>query len=184
MNDTLVQQPYVISLEEVFWGGLLVAITMTLHGCGMLAILRVNKSLKLRFEPKQSLKSGLFVIILASWMIILVHLTEVVVWALFFLWKGAFPNHSTAYYFSLNEYTTVGSNFSLPLHWRLLEGMIATAGLLTFAWSTGVLLTLVQDFQDQQMRSVRERNEKRRNKGANPSSSLPSASTQQEPLHP
>jgi hypothetical protein len=170
MNDALAQTSYVISLEEVFWGGLLVAITMALHGCGMLAILRVNNGLKLRFEPKPSLKSGLVIIILTSWMIVLVHLTEVVVWAAFFLWKGAFPNHSTAYYFSLNEYTTVGSGFSLPLHWRLLEGMIATAGLLTFAWSTGVLLTLVQEFQDQRMQLVRERNEKRHNQAATLSS--------------
>jgi hypothetical protein len=96
----------------------------------------------------------------------LVHLTEVMVWAAFFLWKGAFPNQSVAYYFSLNEYTTVGSNFSLPLHWRLLEGMIATAGLLTFAWSTGVLLTLAQEFQDQRMQLFKQRHEKRSSKPA------------------
>ena len=29
--------------------------------------------------------------------------------------------------------------------------MIATAGLLGFRWSTGVLMTLAQEFQDQQM---------------------------------
>ena len=99
-------------------------------------------------------------VILASWMIMLVHLIEVVVWAWFFAWKGAFPNRSLAYYFSLNEYTTVGSAFSLPLPWRLLEGMIATAGLLTFAWSTGILFTLAQEFQEQQMQLFRERHQK------------------------
>jgi len=39
----------------------------------------------------------------------------------------------------------------------LLEGMIATAGLLGFAWSTGVLLTLAQEFQDQQMQWLKAR---------------------------
>jgi hypothetical protein len=29
--------------------------------------------------------------------------------------------------------------------------MIATSGLMGFAWSTGVLLTLAQDFQQQQL---------------------------------
>jgi hypothetical protein len=94
-------------------------------------------------------------------MILLVHLTEVLVWAMFFLWKGAFPNRSLSYYFSLNEYTTVGSSFSLPVNWRLLEGMIATAGLLAFAWSTGILLTLAQEFQDQQLQAIKQRREKR-----------------------
>lgn len=160
--------PYVISLDELFWGGTLVAITMAMHGCGMLSILRIINSLKRRFWPKPTLKSGLFMIILASWMILLVHLTEVMVWAVFFLWKGAFPNRSLAYYFSLNEYTTVGSNFSLPLHWRLLEGMIATAGLLTFAWSTGILLTLAQELQDQQMQLLKQRREKHNSKDDTP----------------
>ena len=39
--------------------------------------------------------------------------------------------------------------------------MIATAGLLTFAWSTGILLTLAQDFQEQQMLLLKQRREKR-----------------------
>ena len=89
----------------------------------------------------------------------LLHLTEVIVWALFFNWKGAFPNRSIAYYFSLNEFTTVGSNYNLPLRWRLLEGMLATAGLLTFAWSTGVLFTLAQEFQEQHLQNRKQRSQ-------------------------
>lgn len=161
MNAAPDQTLYVISLDEVFWGGILMAITMTMHGLGMLTILRVNEALKHGLRKKKGLLADLFPLILASWMILFVHLIEVAVWAAFFLWKGAFPNHSLAYYFSLNEYTTVGSNFSLPLRWRLLEGMIATAGLLTFAWSTGVLLTLAQDFQESRMQAVKQKREKR-----------------------
>ncbi len=142
---------YVISLEEILWGGFLMAITMGIHGFGMLFVLRVNNRINRNQESKKSLIVGMFPIILASCLILIVHLMEVIVWADFFLWKGCFPNQSLAFYFSLNEYTTVGSGFSLPLHWRLLEGMIATAGLLAFAWSTGVLITLAQKFQDRQM---------------------------------
>ena len=151
MNAPPVESQYIISLEEVFWGGMLIAITMFIHGFGMLAVLRVKGALSGKFDATPSLTKGLLILIVASWMIMVVHLTEVMVWAGFFLWQGAFPNHSIAYYFSLNEYTTVGSNYNLPLRWRLLEGLIATAGLLTFAWSTGVLLTLAQEFQEQQL---------------------------------
>lgn len=148
---------YVTSLEEVFWGGLLVAITMAIHGIGMPFILRVKEVLQERLVRTPSFTRGISVLILASWMILIVHLVEVMVWAGFFVWKGALPTRSLAYYFSLNEYTTVGSAYGLPLRWRLLEGMIAMAGLLTFAWSTGILFTLASDFQDEQMRLLRRR---------------------------
>ena len=160
MNPPTAEALYVISLREVFWGGTLVAVTMAMHGCGTLVILRIVNAIKERIASPPNLKSGLFIIILASWLIMLLHLTEVAVWAVFFLWKRAFPNHSLCYYFSLNEYTTLGSNYNLPLNWRLLEGMLAMAGLLTFAWSTGILFTLAQEFQDQQMDLLKKRRTK------------------------
>jgi hypothetical protein len=46
---------------------------------------------------------------------------------------------AASYYFSLMQYSTAGSSLNLPPHWRLLEGMLPIAGLMTFAWSTGVL---------------------------------------------
>src|SRR5271170_1259508 len=141
---------YVISIEELTWGVLLVALSLFIHGFGMILVLQVSNAFKARIEHSRFIGSGVGVIILCSWLIILVHLSEVLVWSAFFFWKGAMPNMSLAFYFALNEYTTVGSNYNLPQHWRLLEGMIATAGLLGFAWSTGILLTLAQEFQDRQ----------------------------------
>ena len=157
MNPPVPEPAYVTSLEEICWGGALVAATMVLHGLGMLSVLRVNTRLQFRLERQPSFMADISTLILASWMILLVHLIEVLLWAGFFCWKGSFVNASTSYYFSLNQYTTVGSSLGLPLHWRLLEGMIAAAGLLTFAWSTGILLTLAQDFQDRQMKAFRRR---------------------------
>jgi hypothetical protein len=137
---------YVISFEEIFWGALLVAITMAIHIFGMLMVLRINVYLKSRLDKKTGLLSGLVPIMFASCFILLIHLIEVIVWAAYFYWKGAFPNVSIAYYFALNEYTTVGSKFSLPLQLRLLEGIISSAGLLAFALSTGILFRLATTF--------------------------------------
>jgi hypothetical protein len=52
------------------------------------------------------------------------------------------------------QYTTVSSGIQLPERLRLLGGMIAMSGLLTFAWSTSVLLILARDFQDLASRDV------------------------------
>jgi hypothetical protein len=168
--------PYVTSLEEIFWGATLVAITMAIHGFGMLSVLRASGSIQARFQAAPSLAKGLLVIILASWMILLVHLIEVFAWAGFFVWSNAVNTQSSTpataslcYYFALMDYTTLGSNYNLHLRWRLLEGMIAVAGLLTFAWSTGILLTLAQQFQDQQMLLLKQRRGKRLSKTGSPS---------------
>jgi hypothetical protein len=152
---------YAIRLEEVAWGGLLIAITLSIHAFGMLMVLRVERALKRPFERSPSFGKGIAVIILESWLILIVHLIEVGIWARFLFWKGALPTPSLAYYFSLNQYTTVGSGYSLPLRWRLLEGMLAMAGLLTFAWSTGILFTLATDFQEEQLKLIEARRQRR-----------------------
>ncbi len=159
MNTAPIEPAYVISLDEIAWGGALVAATMVMHAFGMFATQLVNVAAKNRLGTKFPPWSGLLRIILASWMILLVHLTEALVWATFFVWKGALASLSIAYYFSLNEYTTLGSSVYLPRHWRLLEGMLAMAGLLAFAWSTGVLFTLAQGIETRRMQRFEQRHQ-------------------------
>jgi hypothetical protein len=142
---------YAISIDEAMWGGLLVAITMAIHGTGMFGILRLIDWLKERFAPVESFLGGLGLVILASLMIVVTNVLEVVVWASFFLVQGAQPNHSVAMYNALLNYTTLQASY-LPQHWHLLEAMLGMAGLLTVAWSTGILYMLAQDFQDTQLR--------------------------------
>ena len=151
MTYLQVEPLYVIRTEEIIWGALLMAVTMTIHGFGMLIVLRVNHQVNKWFGTSTNLMAGLFPVILASCMIMGVHLVEVFVWSRFLIWKGAFANNSIAYYFSLNEYTTLGSSFSLGRNWRLLEGLMAITGLLAFAWSTGVIFSLAQKFQERQI---------------------------------
>ena len=182
MNTSAGNHLYVTSLEEIIWGGTLVAITMVMHGFGMLLILRVSGDLKQGSEQNTSFTRGMLILILASWMILLVHLVEVFAWTGFFLWQDAVSvsdgkaNGSLCYYFALMDYTTLGCSYNLRERWRLLEGMIAMAGLLTFAWSTGVLLTLAQDFQDQQLQLLKQRRDKSRHK--------PAAQTPHPPANP
>ena len=151
MNEVLVLKDelhYAISLDEIMWGGLLLAITIVIHGTGMVLTLRVSYALKQLIEPfkRHSFVLGLCVLIIAAWMIIVIDLLEVLVWSQFYVWADAIPNPSRAYYYALVNYCTLNSGY-LPLRWRLLEGMLGMAGLLTFAWSTGIIFMLAQDFQ-------------------------------------
>ena len=57
---------YIISLKEILWGGFLVAITMSIHGTGMFAILQITDWLKERFGPIESFLGGPSVVVLAA----------------------------------------------------------------------------------------------------------------------
>jgi hypothetical protein len=151
MNEIVVlgdELHYAISYGEIMWGGLLLALTMVIHGSGMVMTLRVANRLKQTALGKRpSFFFGLGILVVAAWMIILVNLVEVGVWASFYVAVGAIPNPSRAYYYALVNFCTLNSGY-LPMHWRLLEGMLGMAGYLTFAWSTGILFTLAQEFQE------------------------------------
>ena len=148
---------YLISLEEVVWGFGLIGITMWIHGIGMLATMTANDAIRARTARLRRTNLGVGSVVLASLMIVFVHILEVLVWAGFFMVSDAMPNPHAAMYFSLMQYTTVGSDLHLPMHWRLLEGMIAIAGLMTFAWSTGVLFTLADKVSKRLRREARAR---------------------------
>jgi thiamine transporter ThiT len=143
MNEFLQRDlDYVMRLDEVLWGCLLLAITLSIHVAGLFRTMRV--SLALMGHPKK-LRPGfdMGVVILVALMLIVLHLIEVTVWAGFFTWKGAQPNPFSAFYNALVNYTTLGAGY-LPLRWRLLEGMLGMAGLLSFAFSTSALFALAQ----------------------------------------
>jgi hypothetical protein len=141
---------YVVRLEEVIWGCLLVAVTLVIHGVGLFCTMRLSGALLHRTrKPRPSL--GVGVVILAALMIVILHLTEVMLWAGFFTWKHAQPNPFSAFYYALVNYTTLGAGY-LPVRWRLLEGLLAMAGLLSFAFSTSALIALAPHFVTQAMK--------------------------------
>ncbi len=149
---------FVIKLDEIMWGSLLVAITMAIHGTGMFWILRLVDTIKERYDPLESFTGGLSLVILASLLIIVTNIIEVIVWTTFFFLQGAQTNHHRAFYNALLNFTTLQASY-LPERWQLLEPLLGIAGLLTIAWSTGILYMLAQDFQDTQMRLRKQRRE-------------------------
>jgi len=149
---------FVIKLDEVMWGGLLVAITMAIHGTGMFSLLRLVDAIKELFEPLESFVGGLGVVILASLLIVVTNIIEVMVWTVFFFLTGAQTNRHRALYNAMLNYTTLQAGY-LPDRWHLLEPLLGMAGLLTVAWSTGILYMLAQDFQDTQLRRRKRRRE-------------------------
>ena len=122
----------------------LTAITVIIHGVGAAAVTRRAVRLWATRKARPGhLGAELLLAGLVS-VLLLLHLAEAVVWALFYLLAGALPDLETAAYFSLTSYTTVGyGDVVLPEPWRLLGPLEAAVGILMLGWSTGVLVAVI-----------------------------------------
>ena len=79
----------------------------------------------------------------AVWLILL-HLTEIGGWAVYYVWRDAIPDMTSALYFSAVTYTTTGyGDLVLPQEWRLVGAVEALTGILMCGWSTGFFFALV-----------------------------------------
>jgi hypothetical protein len=82
-------------------------------------------------------------ICLAGWIVFL-HVVEITVWALVYLWSGAMPGLQPALYFSAVTYTTTGyGDLVLPEGWQLVGAIEALTGILMCGWSTGFFFAVV-----------------------------------------
>jgi voltage-gated potassium channel Kch len=119
----------------------LMASTVVIHAYGVMSALRWLR----RHEPtswRLSRWARLFVI-LAGW-IILLHVAEIIVWAVAYTVIRAMPDLQSGLYFSAVTYTTTGyGDLVLPERWRLVGGVEALTGILMCGWSTGFFFAVV-----------------------------------------
>jgi hypothetical protein len=77
--------------------------------------------------------------------LLIVHLAEAALWAAALFWWDALPNFSTALYYSLTSYSTVGyGDVILRESARLLGPIESVVGVLMLGWSTAVIVAVVQ----------------------------------------
>ena len=122
----------------------LTATTVIMHGIGTAASYRRTMVLWTKHGDRvRWLNVELLLARLVS-LLLLLHLAEALVWALFLVLVGALPHFEAAVYFSLTSYTTVGyGDVLLPAPWRLLGPIEAAVGVLMLGWSTGVLVAVI-----------------------------------------
>jgi hypothetical protein len=93
-------------------------------------------------------KSDLWVLISTAVVLLGLHLLEVMLWALTYLWwvpAGQLDSFEEATYFSFVTFTTLGyGDITLSSEWRLLSGIEAFIGILLVGWTTALLFTVLQ----------------------------------------
>jgi voltage-gated potassium channel Kch len=76
--------------------------------------------------------------------VITLHLSETMIWAVFYHSAGLFHDFETSLYFSLSSYTTAGyGEVLLPQKWRLLGTFEAISGVLLCGLSAAFLFAVV-----------------------------------------
>jgi Ion channel len=118
----------------------LLALTVTIHAAGLSAILpRISSAPPdTRFWPLTGR------LVWVAWWLVLLHLAEIAVWALFYWWQQCLPDAESSFYFSGVTYTTVGyGDLVLPKEWRLLGSVEGLTGILMCGLSAGFFFAVL-----------------------------------------
>lgn len=129
-------------------GGVLVAITVIIHGVGTTVLVRHLASRFLdevgQFRPGRVLAS----LIDTAIVLVFLHVLEIMVWAgayRMLIPANELETLEKAVYFSFVTFTTLGyGDITLSEGWRLLSGIQALNGILLVGWSTALIFSVVQ----------------------------------------
>ena len=84
---------------------LLSFLTLVTHASGIAVLLR--RFMGLQHFPETP--SGIVqMLVRMIWWLVLLHLAEILMWGLFYWWRGLFSDAEAAFYFSGSSYTTLG----------------------------------------------------------------------------
>lgn len=87
-------------------------------------------------------------IVICVLFVMVVQSVNVWVWGTTFYIAGVFKEFEPALYFSLVSFSTLGfGDIVLDEKWRMLSGLAAANGLLSFGWSTAYMVELVRRTQ-------------------------------------
>ncbi len=128
--------------SKIFIAWALTALCVFVHAMGIIALLHWGTPLIARMGTRFWFATWLLVRT-AGW-IILVHVVEIAIWALFYAWDHGMPDLHSAFYFSAVTYTTTGyGDLVLPKEWNWVGGIEALTGILMCGWSAAFFFSVV-----------------------------------------
>ena len=129
-------------LSIILIAGVLVAVTVAVHAAGITVLL--NALRRWHAIPPTDFWLITRLLVVVTWWLVLLHLAEISVWGLFYLWWGCLPDAEAAVYFSGVTYTSIGyGDLVLAKPWRVLAPIEGLIGVLMCGLSTGVFFAVV-----------------------------------------
>jgi Flp pilus assembly protein protease CpaA len=130
--------------KNILIGTALIIITILAHSVTTRYILHLAKR-KRNPDIKHLQRSNEFWVALFVVIIFSVTLAESSLWAVTYIFLGAFQTFESALYFSIVTFTTLGyGDITLDENWRLLSSIEAAIGIIIFGWSTALIIAVVQ----------------------------------------
>jgi hypothetical protein len=129
-------------------GAIILVCLVIFHGISLHKILIHFKRRELRLQAgRPHLWGAAFLFGWAIFMMLALHIVEIVAWAMALNRLGLIVHPDDAIYFCANAYTTMGyGTVDLTNQWRNITPVIAISGLFTFAWTTSSLVTMVASY--------------------------------------
>ncbi len=120
----------------------LVATTVMIHAVGL--GMTLSHVLRSTVRPDTRVWSITWLLIRIACLLIVIHMFEIAVWALFFWWQNCLPDAESSFYFSGVTYATIGyGDLVLPKEWRLFGPIEGLTGILMCGLSTAFLFVIV-----------------------------------------
>jgi hypothetical protein len=129
-------------IAKVLIASVLVAATVTIHAAGI--GMALSHALHSAERPQARFWPITWLLIRIAWLLVLFHLLEIAVWALFFWWEKCLPDLESSFYFSGVTYVTLGyGDLLLPKEWRLFGPLEALIGNLMVGLSIAFFFAVV-----------------------------------------
>ncbi|PZF77202.1 two pore domain potassium channel family protein [Aestuariivirga litoralis] len=130
-------------LAEMLIGLAILSLVILVHGVGVRLVYR---HFTRRWSADHAPWHRNAVLSVATASLAGLHLVVTLMWAWPIWWSGLIPGLRDAYYFVLENYTTLGDNtVSLPPAWRLIGPVIAISGLFNFGWTASIFVNMMHD---------------------------------------
>ena len=132
-------------IRLILASAILIASTVATHVSGISLML-----VRLRSQTPPSDGRGIaWLLIRVAWALIVCHVAEIVIWALFYRLIGGLPDIESAVYFSGTTYTTVGfGDLVLPVKWRILAPIEGLTGILMCGLSASIFFAVNEKIYD------------------------------------
>lgn len=136
-----------IIFTELGLGILVSGVCATIQSATLLALFSLLMRYFDRGENRFSMIVNNTIVLGIVWVLAMMHLVQVGIWAAVFRYLGCFQSFYQALYFSLMTYSTVGyGDLVAPDAWKLFCGVEAIMGVLMFGWSASFLFGTLSQF--------------------------------------
>lgn len=131
-------------LREITIAAAIVSVCLVIHLAGILLIAEWFLRRREYFERAATRRHVALMFLMLFATIMILHLIQTGLWAVFYYTQGLFSDFETSLYFSMVSFTTIGyGDVLLPHRWRLLGVIEGFSGVLLCGISTAFMFAVI-----------------------------------------